>query len=195
MRTAAKVGGTILLMPIGIALAMGVSGARAQEVTYGPNETAKSLSLSRQQLGAPVSITARSEPVGRVCDVPDGAQAVRSFVAAIAALPAPQQQQQARVRVRALKGFGMTDAGENQTTSAISDELWSALGFPGNRRPPWWNANEPRTVTVSAESLAALNGGQSASVQVYSRCLDVPSFRAWLAEVVRVLEQYYQITN
>ena len=174
---------------------LALGNVAAQEVTYGPNETSKSLSLSRQQLAAPVSIAARSEPIGRVCDVPDGAQAVRSFVAAISALPAPQQQQQARVRVRALKGFGMTDAGENRTTSSINAELWSAIGFPGLRDPRWWNASQPKTVTVSAANLAALNGGQSASVEVYSRCLDVPSFRAWLAEVVRVLEQYYQITN
>lgn len=176
------------------ATAGNIAGVAAQAVTYGPNETSKSLSLTRGQLTPTLQVTARSEPMARVCDVPNGADAVRSFVAFISSRPAPLRQQQARGRLNALKGFGMTDAGEQQTATQINDETWSAIGFPGNREPRWWREGAARNLSISAAQVTALESGQSATVEVHSRCLTVPNFKSWLGEVVRVLEQYYQVT-
>jgi len=192
-----KIRKTCVLLFVISATAGNIAGVAAQAVTYGANETSKTLAVSRSQLTTPsLFVRATSEPMARVCAVPDGVAAVRSFVAYISSRPAQLQQQEARNLLGALKGFESTDSGENRSTTPIRVETWMPLGFPGAGEPLWFDAERnSRLVRVSEANIAALNSGQSVSQAIVSRCLTVPAFKAWLGEVVRVLEQYYQTAN
>jgi hypothetical protein len=186
---------TCLLALVSLAAICTLTDAIAQVVTYSANETSKSMPISRAQLVPGLTVDAQSQPMARVCDVPDGATAVRTFVAAISARPESIRQSQARQLLRGLKGFAMTNSGENQTTTTIGVNGWSSIGFPDQRDPRWWSENYSASIPVSAADQTALNSGQAVTKAVRSNCLTVPEFKGWLGEVVRVLEQYYQITN